>query len=47
MINSTYCIAQNFGGVNFWRLVVRYAIGGEKFGKSSTTGSQVHAKSHV
>ena len=27
-----------FGGVNFWWLVVRHAIGGEKFGESSTTG---------
>ena len=33
-----YCIAQNFGRVNFWRLVARHAIGGENFGKSSTTG---------
>ena len=30
--------------VNFWRLVARLAIGGEKFGESSTTGSQVHAQ---
>ena len=34
-----YCIvqniAQNFGRVNFWRLVARHAIGREKFG---TTG---------
>ena len=43
-----YCIAQNFGGVNFWWLVARHAIGGEKFGESSTTGSQVHAQvSHL
>ena len=34
----TYRIAQNFGRVNFWRLVARHAIDGEKFGKSSTTG---------
>ena len=26
------------GRVNFWRLVARHAIGGEKFGESSTTG---------
>ena len=29
---------QNFGRVIFWRLVARHAIGGEKFGESSTTG---------
>ena len=28
---------KNFGWVNFWRLVGRHAIGGEKFGKSSIT----------
>ena len=33
-----YRIAQNFGRVNFWRLVARHVIGGEKFGESSTTG---------
>ena len=33
-----YRIAQNFGWVNFWWLVAKHAIGGEKFGKSSTTG---------
>ena len=33
-----YRIAQNFDWVNFWRLVARHAIGGEKFGESSTTG---------
>ena len=33
-----YRIAQNFGGINFWQLVARHAIGGEKFGESSTTG---------
>ena len=37
-------IAQNFGRVNFWWLVARHVIGGEKFGESSTTGSQVHAQ---
>ena len=37
-----YRIAQNYGGVNFWWLVARHAIGGKKFGESSTTGSQVH-----
>ena len=33
-----YCIAQNFGRVNFWKLVARHTNGREKFGKSSTTG---------
>ena len=34
-----YCIAQNFVRINFlWQLVTRHAIGGEKFGESSTTG---------
>ena len=37
-LHRMYCIAQNFGGVNFWHLVARHAIGGEKFGKSSKTG---------
>ena len=35
---SIYHIAQSFGRVNFWQLIVRHAIGREKFGKSSTTG---------
>ena len=33
-----YCIAQNFGRVNFWKLVARHTNGRENFGKSSTTG---------
>ena len=40
-----YRIAQNFGRVNFWRLVARHAIGREKFGESSTTG--IHKSTHV
>ena len=36
---------QNFGRINFWRLVARHAIGGEKFGESSTTG--IHKSTHV
>ena len=36
---------QNFGRVNFWRLVARHTIGGEKFGESSTTG--IHKPAHV
>ena len=48
MSKGSYRIAQNFGRVNFWWLVARHGIGGEKFGKSSTTGIHKSAhKSHI